>query len=38
MTNLRAHMVSFKKVANKLKAYYDGDTEMEILMRQLDRI
>lgn len=38
MTRFRAHMVSFKQVANRLKAYYDGDTEMEILMRQIDLV
>lgn len=29
-------MVNFKLVANHLKSYYDGDTEMEILMKHLD--
>lgn len=36
MTNFRAKMVNFKQVANTLKAYYDGDTEMEILMKHID--
>lgn len=36
MTNLRAKMINFKLVANHLKSYYDGDTEMEILMKHLD--